>query len=298
MRRADEETVAPVPTVDAALAELTALETPSPAPLREALPEWRLLADPLGANAPTIDVEEPTESLEDLVAEFAATRPIDEALAAVPDMPERLAAAPAALIEDAPEQVLAPAPSVEQPPADVMEPPAAHGGGAHSADGGGAGDPRPRGSKRARRDSRPAGIAGCRPGCRGASARGRRDGTRHRGLEFRRGTAAPRRSDSRRLRKRRSSRSRRAAAGSRSPKRCAALGRTGAAAGLVHRGRVEARRRAVCAAQSCRTGRGPGDNGGAHCASPGRRTAAAHRDSLRRISRSAASCQPSGPGSP
>ena len=114
-----------MPTVEAVLAELTALEAPSPAPLPEALPEWRLLADPVGANAPTIDVEEPTESLEDLVAEFAATRPTDEALAAVPDMPERLAAEPAALIEEATEQVLAPAPSVEQPPADVMEPPAA-----------------------------------------------------------------------------------------------------------------------------------------------------------------------------
>ena len=57
--------------VDEALAALEA-ETPPPPPVQDALPEWRLLADPIGAAAPTIDTVEPTESLEELVAEFAA----------------------------------------------------------------------------------------------------------------------------------------------------------------------------------------------------------------------------------
>jgi hypothetical protein len=64
--------IEPAASVAAALAALEA-ETPPPPPPKDALPEWRLLADPVGAAAPTIDVVEPTETLEDLVAEFAAT---------------------------------------------------------------------------------------------------------------------------------------------------------------------------------------------------------------------------------
>ncbi|HSP89411.1 MAG TPA: PEGA domain-containing protein, partial [Vicinamibacterales bacterium] len=58
---------------DAALDALASLETAPPSDIRAALPEWRLLADPVGANAPTIDVVGPLESLDELVAEFAAT---------------------------------------------------------------------------------------------------------------------------------------------------------------------------------------------------------------------------------
>jgi hypothetical protein len=58
--------------VDAALATLAALESSPPSDIQASLPEWRLLADPVGANAPTIDVVEPLESLDELVAEFAA----------------------------------------------------------------------------------------------------------------------------------------------------------------------------------------------------------------------------------
>ena len=186
------EAVAPVPTVEAVLAELTALEAPSPAPLPEALPEWRLLADPSGATAPTIDVEEPTESLEDLVAEFAATRPIDEALAAVPEMPERLAAEPAALIEDASEQVLAPAPSVAQPPAEVMEPPAAMAEARIPLMEAEQAIPAPAVPSvldeiLGLQESQAAAQAAVEPLPEAAAT-----GTRHRGLEFCRGTAAPR----------------------------------------------------------------------------------------------------------
>ena len=63
----------PAALVDAALDALAALEGAPPSEDPAPLPEWRLLADPLGANAPTIDVVEPLESLEELVAEFAAT---------------------------------------------------------------------------------------------------------------------------------------------------------------------------------------------------------------------------------
>ena len=55
---------------------LAALERePTPPPPADDLPEWRLLADPVGAAAPTIDVDVPTESLDELVAAFAATIP-------------------------------------------------------------------------------------------------------------------------------------------------------------------------------------------------------------------------------
>ena len=63
------------PAVDEAIAALEAQgaeEAPPGAPVADLLPEWRLLADPVGAAAPTIDVDIPTESLEELVAEFAA----------------------------------------------------------------------------------------------------------------------------------------------------------------------------------------------------------------------------------
>ena len=105
-----EEPAAPVPSVEAALAALAALDVPAPAAAPEALPEWRLLADPLGAIAPTIDVEEPTESLEELVAEFAATRPIEGA-PAEPVEPAAMVEAPASLMAAAEE----PAPASERP---------------------------------------------------------------------------------------------------------------------------------------------------------------------------------------
>jgi hypothetical protein len=76
----------PVAAVDEALAALEA-ETPPPPPVPDALPEWRLLADPLGAVAPTIDTVEPTESLEELVAEFAATPSAPSTPASRPTLP-------------------------------------------------------------------------------------------------------------------------------------------------------------------------------------------------------------------
>ena len=76
----------PVAAVDEALAALEA-ETPPPPPVPDALPEWRLLADPLGAVAPTIDTVEPTESLEELVAEFAATPSAPATPASRPTLP-------------------------------------------------------------------------------------------------------------------------------------------------------------------------------------------------------------------
>ena len=82
-----EQPIETVAAVDAALAALAALEAPAPEAPAETLPEWRLLADPVGAVAPTIDVEEPTETLEELVAAFAAMEAIGEAPAAAVEMP-------------------------------------------------------------------------------------------------------------------------------------------------------------------------------------------------------------------
>ena len=82
-----EQPIETVAAVDAALAALAALEAPAPEAPAETLPEWRLLADPVGAVAPTIDVEEPTETLEELVAAFAAMEAIGEATAAAVDIP-------------------------------------------------------------------------------------------------------------------------------------------------------------------------------------------------------------------
>ena len=84
-----EQPIETVAAVDAALAALAALEAPAPEAPAETLPEWRLLADPVGAVAPTIDVEEPTETLEELVAAFAAMEAIGEATAAAVDLPNR-----------------------------------------------------------------------------------------------------------------------------------------------------------------------------------------------------------------
>jgi hypothetical protein len=68
-----EQPAAFLQPVEEALAALdTAPAVPPPAH-PEDLPEWRLLADPVGAVAPTIDVEVPTETLEELVEAFAAT---------------------------------------------------------------------------------------------------------------------------------------------------------------------------------------------------------------------------------
>ena len=203
------EAVAPVPTVEAALAALTALEAPSPAPLPEALPEWRLLADPVGATAPTIDVEEPTESLEDLVAEFAATRPIDESVGRRPGNararggraggPGRgsvgaglgaraVSGAAACRGDGASGRRRGSASSTHGGAGSIRGAAGACRGSADSRhgsagtdlgpgrDGGGRrGCPCIREIQRARRDSRPAGIAGCRPGCRGTRAGGGRD---------------------------------------------------------------------------------------------------------------------------
>ncbi len=82
-----EESIRAAAAVEAALAALAALEAPAPSARPDALPEWRLLADPLGAIAPTIDVEEPTESLEELVAEFAARKAIEGPPAVAAGMP-------------------------------------------------------------------------------------------------------------------------------------------------------------------------------------------------------------------
>ena len=82
-----EQPIETVAAVDAALAALAALEPPAAEAPAETLPEWRLLADPVGAVAPTIDVEEPTETLEELVAAFAAMEAIGKAPAAAVEMP-------------------------------------------------------------------------------------------------------------------------------------------------------------------------------------------------------------------
>ncbi|MCU0251564.1 MAG: PEGA domain-containing protein [Vicinamibacterales bacterium] len=108
--------------VDAALAALAALEEPAPQSPVEALPEWRLLADPVGAVAPTIDAEEPTETLEELVAAFAA---IGEAPAAAAERPAEAPYEPSIEILEPPAVVTAPASAMVEAPAPVMEPPVA-----------------------------------------------------------------------------------------------------------------------------------------------------------------------------
>jgi hypothetical protein len=67
------EAEVPVAPVEEVLAALEGARAPL-APVRpDELPEWRLLADPVGAVAPTIDVEVPTETLEELVEAFAVS---------------------------------------------------------------------------------------------------------------------------------------------------------------------------------------------------------------------------------
>jgi hypothetical protein len=79
--RAEQEAAEPTRPAEVAevmaevLEALEAEQGPPPVPSGDVLPEWRLLADPVGATAPTIDVEVPTESLDELVAAFAATLP-------------------------------------------------------------------------------------------------------------------------------------------------------------------------------------------------------------------------------
>ena len=102
--------------VDAALAALESASATTPAACADALPEWRLLANPIGATAPTIDVEVPTETLEDLVAEFAAAMVVEEPSAAV--------AEPPALVEELPAAMADATALVEEPSAVVAEPPA------------------------------------------------------------------------------------------------------------------------------------------------------------------------------
>jgi hypothetical protein len=108
--------------VDAALAALAALEAPAPETHPAALPEWRLLADPVGAGAPTIDVEEPTETLDELVAEFAA--PADVTPAVVAAMPEPAVDQPSLEMELSAIVAEPPAANVESP-APLIEPPVA-----------------------------------------------------------------------------------------------------------------------------------------------------------------------------
>ncbi len=107
-----ENVVAETPGVDAALAALETQAASEPDLQPDALPEWRLLADPGGATAPTIDVVEPRETLDELVAEFAAGR---------------LAEPPPALTQDEPVAATQAPTEVEEPPAVVHDalPPAA-----------------------------------------------------------------------------------------------------------------------------------------------------------------------------
>ena len=100
----------PAALVDAALDALAALEGAPPPEVPAPLPEWRLLADPLGANAPTIDVVEPLESLDELVAEFAATAMI------APAPPAGLPV----LVEDQPSTAMAP-PAIPAEPPSVLD---------------------------------------------------------------------------------------------------------------------------------------------------------------------------------
>ena len=106
----DVAPITPAALVDAALDALAALEGAPPSLDPSPLPEWRLLADPVGAIAPTIDVVEPLESLDELVAEFAATEMTAPAPAPPDGLPMRMEEEPSTGVE---------------PPAIPAEPPVA-----------------------------------------------------------------------------------------------------------------------------------------------------------------------------
>jgi hypothetical protein len=120
-----------VTVVDAALAALEAHDTPASAPA-DALPEWRLLADPVGATAPTIDVEVPTESLEELMAEFAAAVHVGDVPAVVetetpagPVTESPGASEPISAVEEVSLSAVSPPMAVIEDQAPIMEPPVA-----------------------------------------------------------------------------------------------------------------------------------------------------------------------------
>ena len=105
--------ITPAALVDAALDALAALEGAPPTEDPARLPEWRLLADPVGAIAPTIDVVEPLESLDELVAEFAATAKI------APAPPAGLPV----LVEEQPSTGFEPPAFPAEPPVAMLEAP-------------------------------------------------------------------------------------------------------------------------------------------------------------------------------
>jgi len=115
------EPVEPAGIVAEVLAALEAQQAPPAAPSSDVLPEWRVLADPMGAAAPTIDVEVPSESLDELVAAFAASLPPEAERrvepATVTEEPSSLGHLPPTLAWDAP-AAAAPAPAfaLETPP--------------------------------------------------------------------------------------------------------------------------------------------------------------------------------------
>jgi len=125
-----EHPIEAMAAVDAVLAALAALDAPAPEPRPQGLPEWRLLADPMGANAPTIDVEEPTESLDELVSEFAATEAIEEAPALVAQTPPpvtneaSIETEPPVVVVEAPIPVMAPPVAMMEARIPLMEAPA------------------------------------------------------------------------------------------------------------------------------------------------------------------------------
>ena len=80
------------------------------------------MADPVGAVAPTIDVEEPTETLEELVAAFAA---IGEAPAVAAEMPAEVVHEPSMEILEPPAIVTEPAGAMVEASMPVIEPPVA-----------------------------------------------------------------------------------------------------------------------------------------------------------------------------
>ena len=196
--------------VDAALATLAALESSPPPDFHAPLPAWRLLADPVGANAPTIDVVEPLESLDDVVAEFAAT-----AMTAPPPAPpaelrglaesgtidrhrtardpgraaRRDAGGARASLRGARASLRGARASLRSARASLRS-----ASGVHVAGGdptGRGGTPDRRAAERTRRDSESSGIAGRGPGGGGAPSRGGRASARYRCMELRRRVAAP-----------------------------------------------------------------------------------------------------------
>jgi len=131
-----QQPIETIAAVDAALAALAALEAPAPEAPAEALPEWRLLADPVGAVAPTIDVEEPTETLEELVEAFAAIGDAPDVAAGLPAEPAyelsiemleppAIEAEPAGAVVESAMPVMEPPVTMAQASIPVMEPPVA-----------------------------------------------------------------------------------------------------------------------------------------------------------------------------